>query len=1562
MRIAITGRFSNSYFSGAITQIAIALGRALQTAGHTVEFLTPPGESHWFIDCKEFEASVPPRKTFQPSEITTPYDLSLEVVWNIPAKDRPTVAKKTILFAHYPPVFHDLESSVYQCNPTKRDFTNLHGIWTWDHYGEDDIRYLEFLSGVKVTKIPYIWDSVPLDIYEKETSLPSWNNSSKEITAKVPSTVPKEMSWCIRMMESNMSNSSSAVLPLNIVSAIRSRGDLVRWMVHNGEGIFQSQFLVGNVLKNCNLGQDISGNFVGRLRLPDVRRDKTVLLFHQRWRPMKATLLDALYLGIPMIHNNPLARSMGGPYYYEFNQIQEAHDAWIRLKSDAEQEKGFFNPVASSIRKKTLQERYGPTTKGVQESLQQALKKLETAVQATPTLSKAPSSTLKIAFVDMWENFQSDYNFFLHLLQWAGSKHNFTVELDTINPSVVIYGPFGTEHQKDSWKTIPKIFYTGENAPSRTDHKTVLNLGFEYPKQGGTPYIRLPLWVTEINWFGMDPAKFVNPIPMELEECLTATPSKWDRFCSFVATNPNNPLRNAAFQIINQYKPVEAAGRLFCNRSSGPLPAGAGGGGGERIKVEYYKSSKFVLAFENSSSPGYCTEKLFHAKVAGAIPIYWGDPLVMNDFEEAGFFHAGKCGNGEDLVKQLKELDEDDAKCKKMQAIPALSAKKRTECEATMGMLVKVVCAMALHRDVNIQASDWETAQAYGSTISAPSSTPTPPTLCTLSTPPTPSLVITEISHPRCLVTCGNTPYVESLVKLVTSTRTVEGTGLPVIVYLWPDVSEADQGRIKSAGATELRILPTDKKPWEDFWAPQHFAWKLWVLQDAGRKLPNNTNLLYLDSGVYAASSFAPIWKQLDSKKIFLLDDEEQPNERWCHPDFCKALAPTESELKEHQICAGLCGYRVGSSYQSTLFEAAVTLATEQRSVIVGEKWKPYGGFCMGHRHDQSILSLLSSRVKAPRLTLKDFYCDHSLRRAQAWGTPLYVHRGNFKEFVPLMNGIGESFLINLDRRPDRLAKFKASHPTLSKETYKWRATDGTALNLTPPLTYLFRDNDFKWKKAVMGCAVSHMGLWEKCANDPLGHSYLILEDDVKFHMDWELTWKEASNQIPADADVIYLGGILPPNKPALPLIIESVNPFFAKVKKNNLMSGGPPRRYFHFCNYSYILTQQGARKLITLIKQKGIFTSGDHMIVNHGDEFLNIYFTTPLLAGCFQDEDPVYQTSAFNDFSRKDTFDSDLWNNNEHFSSDEVVEQLSAIMKPNLKVQVEEESSSRPLYTVEGTGLPCEKAWMEDMFQTPFTLTPAPEVLPDHALLLFQRTPPMFQVDRYKALLDKASAKVILLHVSDEDGKDPIELYNHPAVKHVIRNYYRKDCVGRSNVTILPLGYSVKAPPTSSTFSERSLMWSFAGSLDRPGRKEALSVLHALTPFESKTKATFGDPSPLQGSAYTDQLRDSKFIPAFKGFWSLESFRLYEALEAGAIPLYVPSEGKLGDEYTEVLGKSPVLALPSWEQAPILLNQLSKNPAVMEQHRQDLQTWWKEKKQAFRTILMNVCAFSSIL
>ena len=53
-----------------------------------------------------------------------------------------------------------------------------------------------------------------------------------------------------------------------------------------------------------------------------------------------------------------------------------------------------------------------------------------------------------------------------------------------------------------------------------------------------------------------------------------ATLDTKDKFCAFVATNPSNQNRNAAFQILNNWQRVDSGGRLFCNLPDGPIPAG----------------------------------------------------------------------------------------------------------------------------------------------------------------------------------------------------------------------------------------------------------------------------------------------------------------------------------------------------------------------------------------------------------------------------------------------------------------------------------------------------------------------------------------------------------------------------------------------------------------------------------------------------------------------------------------------------------------------------------------------------------------------------------------------------------------------------------------------------------------------------------------------------------------------------------------------------------------------------------------------------------------------------
>ncbi len=1723
MRIGITARFQNSYFSGALPQVAVLLGKVLKGLGHDVTLLYPKGDLAWFIDAKAEEAQAPPREEWTEASIGGQqplYDLFIETTWFLPAEVRPKVANRTALFVHYPPLFHDLESSVYNFNNITRDFKNLSEIWTWNLYSQQDIRYLEFLSGKPVYFLPFVWNFAATEAYLAEGAVPAWTETAASVDGRIPDTAPKSMSWCARVIESNISNTSHCLVPLNIVSEIRKTAAPVRFSVHNGEYVEKNAFFQSNVAKNLLL-PDLSGNFVPRIRLPDLARDKSFIIAHQRFRPLKGFLLDALYCGIPLIHNSECLRKWG--YFYELNQIREAVACWKRMNADYAAGTGMFAAGALESVRAALKAEYG--LQHLEEPLREVLAMQTAAIaqqtQGVPRLeigemvNAVKGDVLRVEFCDMWADFNPAHNFFMSLLKWTGVQHGFQVVHDSQHPSLILYGPFGEEHQAARYAGIPKIFYTGENAPPRTGHDTFLNLGFQYTPDSS--YIRLPLWVLEINWFGEDVELVNNPRPVSLASALRQDPvvlAGKRKFCAFVATNPRCQNRNTAFHVLNEWRGVDAGGRLFCNLPQGPVPAGLGGGGGELAKVDFYRDYKYVIAFENEAAPGYTTEKLFHAKVAGCVPIYWGDKFVDRDFDAKGFLNANTVQTAEDLRALVERLEADPEGWQRMAAVPALSEYKRHWCERIMEEIAKKTVKRVLGRDIQFSKTAWDSAETFHSRhMDATTSTEDKQDQSALM----PALA--ALPSTRRIVTAANAKFIPSVRLFLQSLRRYEKAETTTVrVYVWPDVPADTRNLLKADGATEVVEFPvgsSTETPWDGFWAPEHYAWKLWIHAKEAKEGVAGTPVLYMDSGIDVVAPLDRIWRQIVAEDMCLIEDPHHPNKWWCHPTFCEKMGVTEAELATKQLWAGCIGFRVGGKW-SGLHEEALAWAGKPE-VICGKKWEAYTFDCRGHRHDQSILSILTQRRAIPRLALdaRDIYCDRSRRTAEQWGCSLYVHRGNPQMILRLIEGIDEAYVINLERRRDRLESFKRN-PHLKEFAYVYRATDGKTLQLTPAIARLFSNNDFKWKKAVMGCALSHFGLWQKLANDPVANSYLIMEDDVKFRDDWSDIWKKAAPHIPADADVIYLGGILPPNQAAFPSVIEPVNAHFAKVAKNTLFSGdGTPRRYFHFCNYAYVMTKQGAQKMMQIINQRGIFTSGDHMIVNHGDGLFNIYFTTPLIASCIQENDPVYQKSDFNNFARLDSFDSDLWNNNEHFQQEDIIAALADEMKKiDIRVvseplsdaekkRLDEEhekklavASNQPVQpapltqptdkgnvssppdklaiwntflraiarnqTAEATAALehifalwhsptaivgdmswfrifeqliltsnaemakqkerilafiekhaywSESVWkailkhwgvgdrkgnesivaldtshvpalqktavfyhkdadIQDLWEHEWLNTIMPNGIAWRAyesidevgrdvkipVILYYNMHAMTMTEALKRMLEalhQQGKQCILLHISDEYAQNDISVYDHPAVKRVFRNYWRPNLP--TKVVVLPLGYakgrSATGLPAAPTFAERPYVWSFAGSLDRAGRPETLRALQAVQPHRLETIAAWGDKLALEPRAYCDMLRNTKFVPCLQGAKALESFRFYEAMEHGAIPVYVPAEShNCTDEMRAEHGADvPFIAIPAWSEASNILPRLAANPAVMEEHRQRVAAWWFAKKAAVR-------------
>lgn len=76
-------------------------------------------------------------------------------------------------------------------------------------------------------------------------------------------------------------------------------------------------------------------------------------------------------------------------------------------------------------------------------------------------------------------------------------------------------------------------------------------------------------------------------------------------------------------------------------------------------KAAFLRRFRFDLAFENSASPGYVTEKIIEPLQAGCIPIYWGAPDVARDFNPRRIVHARDFRTWDELAIHILELDED---------------------------------------------------------------------------------------------------------------------------------------------------------------------------------------------------------------------------------------------------------------------------------------------------------------------------------------------------------------------------------------------------------------------------------------------------------------------------------------------------------------------------------------------------------------------------------------------------------------------------------------------------------------------------------------------------------------------------------------------------------------------------------------------------------------------------------------------------------------------------------------------------------------------------------------
>lgn len=264
-----------------------------------------------------------------------------------------------------------------------------------------------------------------------------------------------------------------------------------------------------------------------------------------------------------------------------------------------------------------------------------------------------------VAFVDFWPGFDDNTDRWVSKTWFERNLLGVEIVGQYDDPEVVVFSLFGHRNIHIERRRRSKLVcFIGENVRPPL-HEVPLCISYDHtPNVPPSVHTRLPLWV-----FNEELHEVLRLHEARLRGDFDSSIRHRRGFCSWVASNTvdyDSGVRLRFVELLSSsYRSVACGGKAL-NNVGGPV----------EDKAAFLRGYRFNVSFENSSYPGYCTEKVLHAFAAGCIPIYWGDPLQATstdatkgagapDFNPAALISAHDFENFEELVEHIKKVDRD---------------------------------------------------------------------------------------------------------------------------------------------------------------------------------------------------------------------------------------------------------------------------------------------------------------------------------------------------------------------------------------------------------------------------------------------------------------------------------------------------------------------------------------------------------------------------------------------------------------------------------------------------------------------------------------------------------------------------------------------------------------------------------------------------------------------------------------------------------------------------------------------------------------------------------------
>ncbi len=229
---------------------------------------------------------------------------------------RDSFGTKTVCVRYGHSLYMDMEQMCYGATMAPGIHVNKpEMLWASPHF-EKAFAYYETLYDAPVRMSPYIWEPDFID-----------NRFTKADYKRKPS---------IYVMEPNISILKNALIPMAIIEQVyRHEPDVFHEAnIQCGMQFFENAYFRENIVANmpCFVGETKKGFFNPRRSFEEVFKARDVLLGYQHECELNYLYLEALYKGVPLVHNSPAFQEVG--YFYHENDVHAGREKVLEAIAD----------------------------------------------------------------------------------------------------------------------------------------------------------------------------------------------------------------------------------------------------------------------------------------------------------------------------------------------------------------------------------------------------------------------------------------------------------------------------------------------------------------------------------------------------------------------------------------------------------------------------------------------------------------------------------------------------------------------------------------------------------------------------------------------------------------------------------------------------------------------------------------------------------------------------------------------------------------------------------------------------------------------------------------------------------------------------------------------------------------------------------------------------------------------------------------------------------------------------------------------------------------------------